>query len=65
MVALSRRVWTKPVALAAITSFGLLDALLLETDAARCLAWLALLLPLAVSGWCLRHAFIAKASVSS
>lgn len=46
-----RRVWSVPVALAALTLLGLLSALLGEPLAWKVLAWVALSVPVLVAGW--------------
>jgi hypothetical protein len=50
------RVWRWPVALAALTVFGLLAALLGQDEAWWIVSWIALGVPLAVVAWALLRA---------
>ena len=46
-----RKVWTIPLALAALTLLGLVSALLGGDEAWKAVAWSALGVPLAVGSW--------------
>jgi len=48
-----RKIWGAPIALAALTLFGLLSALL-GTGLWHWLAWITITIPLAVMAWCCR-----------
>ncbi|MEI9994185.1 MAG: hypothetical protein WDM91_06300 [Rhizomicrobium sp.] len=54
--------WRMPLLLAGLTLFGLLDALLVDNNLARILAWAALAAPLGATIRCLHGAFQAAAS---
>ncbi|WP_421999617.1 hypothetical protein [Reyranella sp.] len=58
-----RTVWRWPTALAAVTSFGLLSALLGEGGVWWGLSWAALSMPLLVIGWCSAKAIVSRAGI--
>ncbi len=50
-------IWRTPIVLAALTVFGLLDALLVGSAIARAVAWAALVVPLLVAIRCVLGAW--------
>ena len=54
--ALEFPLWRVPVILAALTFFGLFDALLVDSPVARVVAWAALIVPLGVTIRCIAKA---------